>query len=84
MAARLNRRHQASVREKIKTTQLIKRLQAFAFDEIDLSPHQAKTIEYLINQGIGTPAKSVTVSGDAEAPVVHEIVMKPVMPADGG
>ena len=37
MAARLNRKHQESVREKIRASQIVNRLENHVFGEVDLS-----------------------------------------------
>ena len=68
MAARLRLRHQDEVRAKIQASQLINRLTAHAFGEIDLSPSQIKAIEILLKKSI-PDLQAVELSGDAENPV---------------
>lgn len=58
MAARLSPRHDAATREKIKTSQLINRLNAFALSELDptsgepvqMSSAQVKAAETLLDR----------------------------------
>ncbi len=52
MAARLNARHQDFVRDKIKTSQLINRLQDQADGTVELSPMQMKAIEILLKKSL--------------------------------
>lgn len=50
MAARLRPQHQDDVRAKIKTSQLINRLQDHALGKVDLTTTQIKAIEVLIRK----------------------------------
>jgi len=75
MAARLNRRHQDMVREKIKVSQLINSLLKHINGEHELKATQVDAAKYLISQAIGTPASSTTVSGDPEAPLKFEEII---------
>ena len=50
MAARLNRKHQEFVRDKIRATQLVNRLENHAFGELELSNTQIKAIEILLRK----------------------------------
>lgn len=60
MAARLNLAHTDAVREKIKTSQLVNRLQAFAFHEADpktgepvvIDAGRMKAIEILLRKSL--------------------------------
>ena len=60
MAARLNGAHQADIREKIKTSQLINRLQDFALDGtdpktgnlIEIDSPRLKAIEILLRKSL--------------------------------
>ena len=63
MAARLNRRHQSSVREKIRTSQLINRLQDHMLGKLELSMSQVRAATYLIDQAIGTATHQIEHSG---------------------
>jgi hypothetical protein len=50
MAARLRPQHQEDVRAKIKTSQLINRLQDHALGSVELTATQIKAIEVLIRK----------------------------------
>lgn len=60
MAARLNGAHQADIREKIKTSQLVNRLQDFALDGVDpktgdpiqIDAPRLKAIEILLRKSL--------------------------------
>ena len=52
MAKRKTLFHTESVREKIRASQLINRLQKFAFGEIDLTMTQVRAIEILLRKSI--------------------------------
>lgn len=52
MAARLNRRHQDFVREKIQASQLVNRLQGHALGENEMTPTQIKAAEILLRKSI--------------------------------
>ena len=52
MAKRKTLFHTESVREKIRATQLINRLQKFAFGEIELTMTQVRAIEILLRKSI--------------------------------
>lgn len=65
MAARLNRRHQDAVREKIRASQLINRLEDHALDGAELSATQIKAIEILLKKAIpDLSAVQAEISGD--------------------
>lgn len=80
MAARLNGAHQADVRLKIKTSQLINRLQGFVLGEadaktgelIEIDPARLKAIEILLRKAL-PDLSSVTLGGDDENPIRHVI-----------
>jgi hypothetical protein len=65
MAARLRTTHQADVRAKIQTSQLINRLQDHALGKIELEPSQIKSIEVLIRKTL-PDLSSVQLSGDPD------------------
>lgn len=65
MAARLNRKHQEFVRDKIRATQLVNRLENHAFGEVDLTPTQIKAIEILLRKCV-PDLSAVTHSGSVE------------------
>lgn len=50
MAARNNLTHDEKTRERIKTSQLINRLQSFAFGEVELSKTQVSAIAVLLKK----------------------------------
>lgn len=54
MAARLNGAHQADIRTKIKTSQLINRLQDFALEEkpVEIDAARLKAIEILLRKSL--------------------------------
>jgi hypothetical protein len=75
MAARLRKTHQADVRAKIKTSQLINRLENHVFkkgDKNDLTGTQLKAIEILIRKTL-PDLSTVTLSGDEDSPIIQEI-----------
>lgn len=69
MARPIGKLHQDDVRRKIQASQLINRLENHAFGEIELSASQIKAIEILLRKSI-PDLSAVTVSGDAENPLV--------------
>ncbi len=80
MAARLNGAHQADIRAKIKTSQLINRLQAFALGEpapnaadgeetaLDLDAGRLKAIEILLRKSL-PDLSAVQHTGDDGGPL---------------
>jgi hypothetical protein len=62
MAARLNRRHQDMVREKIRASQLINRLQDHVFGETELSATQVNAALGLLKKSI-PDIKAIEMSG---------------------
>jgi len=52
MAARLNRMHQDSVREKIRASMIIDRLEKCAAGEIELTPTQVQSAKILLDKSI--------------------------------
>lgn len=89
MAARLNPKQDARSREAIKTTQLVKRLQAFAFQEagdqgevIDIDPQRLKAIEILLRKSL-PDLSAITLSGDDDKPIAFKgIALAPLKPVD--
>jgi hypothetical protein len=77
MAARLNRRHQDMVRDKIQANHLINRLENHALGEIELSPTQIRAIEILLNKTLPN-LTAVELSGDEENPVVLKGGLAPI------
>lgn len=66
MAKRLNPRHQEMVRDKIQTTQLIKRLQDHAHNLVEMSTTQIDAAKFLISYSLSKPAQDVQVQHDGE------------------
>lgn len=66
MAKRLNPRHQELVRDKIQTTQLIKRLQDHAHNLCEMSNTQIDAAKFLISYSLSKPAQDVQVQHDGE------------------
>lgn len=59
-------------REKIKTTQLINRLQDHGLGEVEMSATQVRAIEILLKKRV-PDLQAVTHSGDPENPIKQEI-----------
>ncbi len=82
MAARLNGAHQADIRAKIKTSQLVNRLQDFALDGVDpktgdpiaIDQPRLKAIEILLRKSL-PDLSAVTHEGTGEA---GEIIFRTV------
>jgi hypothetical protein len=62
MAARLNRRHQDSVRAKIQASQIINRLYDNLEGKVELSSGQIKSAEILLSKSIPS-LQNVTLTG---------------------
>lgn len=72
MAARLNAAHQADVRLKIKTSQLINRLQGFALGEIDeLDSGRIKAIEILLRKSLPDLQQTALTDADGNALTIN-------------
>lgn len=79
-APKLNRAHQQDIRDKIKTIQLINRLQAYALGQaapnaeegddspLELDSSRLKAIEILLRKAL-PDLSSVEVSGNQESPL---------------
>lgn len=50
MAARKNLSHPEKVRERIRTTQLVRRLRNHALGKLEMSPTQVKAVEILLRK----------------------------------
>lgn len=72
MAARLNPHHQEMVRQKIQTTQLLKRLQDEGLGKIRLRTGERKSAMFLVNKSLGNPPedKNLNLSGDLKIEIV--------------
>jgi hypothetical protein len=68
MAARLRKMHQDDVRAKIKTSQLINRLEDHALGTLDLSPTQIKAIEVLVRKTL-PDLSAVVMTGENGGPI---------------
>ncbi len=75
MAARLRKTHQDDVRAKIKTTQLINRLENHALGKVDLSTTQIKAIEVLIRKTL-PDLQSVAITGDPDNPLQAAVTIR--------
>jgi hypothetical protein len=80
MAARLRKMHTDEIRAKIRTSQLINRLTDHAFDKVELSATQIKSIEILLKKSI-PDLSAIQHSGDPDRPVLHRIERTIVDPA---
>jgi hypothetical protein len=60
MAARLNKRHQQSVKDKIQGSQLINRLQNHALGKTDMSNSQVKAAQILLGKILSDAPKEIT------------------------
>lgn len=59
MARRLNTRQATSVREHIRTTQLVKRLQKHALGKLEMTNEQRDSAKFLITQTMPKPAQTI-------------------------
>jgi hypothetical protein len=64
MAARLNRRHQDLVREKIKVGMIIDRLEKAVSGEIELTPTQVQSAKILLDKTISNAQTDLNVQGN--------------------
>jgi hypothetical protein len=64
MAARLNRRHQDLVRDKIKVGNIIDRLEKHISGEIELSPTQVSSAKILLDKTISNAQTDLNVQGN--------------------
>ena len=91
MAARLSPKHDALTREKIRATQIVKRLEGFTLSEPDPQTGVAiKMSKEQVAAGIALLRKclpdlaNVSLSGDEANPMVHEIRRVIVDPKNNG
>ncbi len=71
MAARLRKTHQDDVRTKIKVTELINRVQAYALGDLDdsaVSSNRLNAIKMLLNKAL-PDLQSVEITGDPHNPL---------------
>ena len=79
MAARLNPRHQEMVREKIRASQLVNRLEDHAFGDAEMSATQVSAALGLLKKCV-PDLQAMEVSGDAEAPLNHSMTVTFIKP----
>lgn len=75
MAARMRKTHQDDVRLKIKTTELINRVQAYALGELkddDVSSNRLNAIKLLLAKAL-PDLSSVTIEGEIDHSLTVEI-----------
>lgn len=73
MAARTRKvKHDDFTRERIKTTQLVNRLEKHALGEIEMEPTQVRAIEVLLRKSL-PDLSAVTHSGDKDKPIHHSV-----------
>jgi len=70
MRDRRHKWHHAETRERIGTTQLLRRLEDCAHGHVELTPVQVRAIEILLKKTI-PDLNAITVSGDADNPIEH-------------
>lgn len=80
MAARLNKLHQADVRAKIQTSQLINRLTDHAHGKVELTNTQVRAIEILLKKTI-PDLSAVEMTGEDGGPVQHAVEFTIVDPS---
>lgn len=71
MAARLRKKHQDEVREKIQVSNLITRVTKYANGELsdeDISPNRLNAIKLLLSKSL-PDLQSIQITGDPENPV---------------
>lgn len=67
MAARNRPSQNEACREKIQTTQLIKRLQGHVFEEVQISQTQMKAIEILLKKSLPDLSSQAITGADGES-----------------
>lgn len=70
MAARINPNHKAEVRERIKVSQLLNRLQKNALETECMTQGQLKSAEILLRKAL-PDLSAVTIGGDPNGAPVH-------------
>jgi hypothetical protein len=73
MAARLNPRHTEMVREKIRVSQLITRLQNHALGRkgVKMNDSQIKAAGIVLNKAMADPPRPIVVEGNEDNPIRH-------------
>jgi hypothetical protein len=78
MATRKILSHDTQTREKIRTSQLINRLEKHAFGEVELTQTQVRAIEILIKKTLPDLA-SVELTGDKDNPVALQLIKRTIV-----
>jgi len=78
MATRKVLSHDTQTREKIRTSQLINRLEKHAFGEVELTQTQVRAIEILIKKTLPDLA-SVELTGDKDNPVALQLIKRTIV-----
>jgi len=77
MATRKNLSHDQRTREKIRTSQLVNRLEKSAFGEVELTTGQIKSIEILLKKALpDLSAITLSGTGDDGALAVQQITRR--------
>lgn len=73
MAARLNPRTAEAVRQRIQTTQLVKRVQGHALGQLEMTSTQLDAAKFLINKRMPNPPeeKNLNVDGNLTVEIVR-------------
>ena len=66
MAARLNPKHQASTREKIKAGENLRQIQRCVDGEREMDPQQLRAAIFLVEQSIGKAPQSIEAQVDGD------------------
>jgi hypothetical protein len=72
MAARLNKRHQQFVRDKIQASQLVNLLTNHALGKQELTPTQVRAAEILLKKSV-PDLSSVAMTGEDGGPIEHSL-----------
>lgn len=75
MAARLRLRHQEDVKQKIRASQLVNRLQDHAFGEIEMSTTQVDSAKFLLNKLISNAPIQNEVTGADGGPLEQSLTV---------
>lgn len=78
MAARLNARHQESVRQKIRASQLVNVLEDHVLEGKELSKSQVSAALGLLKKCV-PDLTSTTIAGDEDNPLIVEKVVREVV-----
>jgi hypothetical protein len=66
MAVRLNRKTAEAVRQRIQTTQLVKRVQSHALGEVEMTSTQLDAAKFLINKRMPNPPEDKNINHSGE------------------